>query len=227
MFRRVLIVTLSILFSFANFAGEPAGYNSERQPDYPIFSGNNDGSMFSLTKIGTFGFSRGGDVLGEVTTLFENGDVRVYEMKAGGLAHIYGGVLLESNAFPIGIQATFGYNGDYEGASNGALNWRRFPIEALLVTRLSRFKFGAGLYYALSPKFSSPDGSIPFKNALGYTVQIGVFQDHHNAAFTVKYTRVNYDILLTPAEEALLESQGLALLPVNGDSVGIFAEMHF
>jgi hypothetical protein len=81
-------------------------------------------------------------------------------------------------------------------ASNGDIEWTRFPLEALAFYRFPRVRVGGGLAYHMSPRL---EGSgvvggldVKFKNALGAVLQAD-WRITEKIAAGLRYTILEYD----------------------------------
>ncbi len=111
----------------------------------------------------------GGDKLASVN--YTNGDSQ--DITAGGLVQLYGGVEFHEQGSPFAVQATVGYHVDSTHARNGREQFTRWPIEAIgLYNVTPKFRLGAGVRYASSPKFTS-DGAAAYVGNADLKAQVG------------------------------------------------------
>jgi hypothetical protein len=110
----------------------------------------------------------GGDKLSTVD--YTNGTSQ--DITAGGLVQLYGGIEYHPQGSPVAFQGTFGYHVDSTHARNGNQQFSRWPLEAIALFNVApKFRLGAGLRYASSPKFTS-DGAGDVGNA-DFKAQVG------------------------------------------------------
>lgn len=125
---------------------------------------------------GTFGagLTNGGDTLG--TLVYTTGDSA--DLKAGGLFHLYGGLILEKPQSPFMMKIALGWHFDQVSAVNGSAEFDRYPLDIIPYFRNGRVRMGAGLTYHLNPKYDDsdfPNGDVfKFKNAAGLALEFGI-----------------------------------------------------
>lgn len=168
---------------------------------------------------GTFGagLTFGGDTLG--TLLYNNGDTS--DLKAGGLFHFYGGMILEKPRSPFMMKFAFGWHFDQVSAINSSATFDRYPLDIIPYFRSNNIRMGAGLTYHMSPKADSSDfvnGSVVnFKNAAGLAVELGInlgYSDMHWLDFRFVSIDYKYDDIATTET-------------VNGSHVGVYYSAMF
>jgi len=139
------------------------------------------------------GFDFGGDNL--ATAQFTNGSSE--SIHAGELFYLGGGVSVLNDSKDIEVQVTLSYKNDSINASNGSIDWTRYPLDGLLFYRFPKVRVGGGFTYHLSPKLSGSgvannvNGS--FDDSLGYVVEADYLVTRK---LTVggRYTSVKYKI---------------------------------
>jgi Outer membrane protein beta-barrel domain len=139
------------------------------------------------------GYDIGGDAIAEV--VFTNGDRETIRANEG---FYFGGgasMLTDSRNMEIELSAAFKIGG--VTGSNGEVDWRRFPLEALWFHRFERVRVGGGLTYHVNPKL---DGSgviggldTKFDNALGVVLQ-GDWRFNENFTVGLRYTSIEYKV---------------------------------
>jgi len=122
--------------------------------------------------IGRIGIDGGGDTVDQVVMT----DGSTQKLSAGGLFTIAAGLVYTPVATPLVVEATIGFKVDDVTASNGKLQFDRWPLELLASYRIERHRIGGGLAYHLSPTYSCKvDGQCDFSSsaddALGAIVQ--------------------------------------------------------
>lgn len=142
--------------------------------------------------IANIGVDFGGDRL--TTAVFTNGDTE--DINAGELFSASIGMVFE-NTDNLETQFTFGIKADFITASNGDIDWTRFPLELLQFYKTDRWRLGAGLTYHLSPDLSGSGVAsgvdASFDDALGVVVEMDRFFGD-NAYFGVRYTSIDYEV---------------------------------
>ena len=148
-----------------------------------------------LTFLAGAGVTYGGDTL--VAARFTDGSRK--DMKAGGLAEVYGGAEYRWSD-DISIQNTIGYHGDYrEAGSNAKLRFTRIPIDVLVMYRIApNLRLGGGVQLVASPelkgtgrasslsqKYDATAGAIVEAEYL-FTPHIGMKLRYVNEKFTPK-----------------------------------------
>lgn len=138
------------------------------------------------------GFDIGGDTL--VTAVFTNGETETIKGNEGFYAG--GGAAIINDAKDMEFHVTLAYKFALINASNGEIEWTRFPLEALAFYRFPRVRVGGGLTYHINPQL---DGSgvasnvdVKFKNALGALVQVD-WRITEKIALGGRYTFIEYD----------------------------------
>lgn len=165
----------------------------------------------SDTKIGlVLGFAVGGDTL--VNVSFDDGSSE--SVTAGG--GVLFGASIEKNlnldtAYPMFAEFAFNYQTDSVDAENGSVSFTRFPIDALLSTKIDKFALGAGLTYHLSPTLES-DGflnvDVNYDDAIGTILNATYHMTNdgvHGILWGLRFTQIDY--------------QGAGLYQQNGSNV--------
>jgi hypothetical protein len=139
------------------------------------------------------GYDVGGDKLAEV--VFTNGDRETVRANEG--FYFGGGASIVTDAKTQEIELSISYKTGGVNASNGEVDWRRFPLEALWFYRFEKVRLGGGLTYHLNPKL---DGSgvvggldTKFDDALGFVLQ-GDYRVNEKLTLGMRYTNVEYQV---------------------------------
>lgn len=149
------------------------------------------------SKFGVFaGFASGGDTLAEVE--FTDGSNE--SVKAG--SGLFFGLAYESklnfvSAVPLYSHFAFSYMSDSVDAENGSVTFTRFPIDALLVTKVNQFSFGGGATYHLSPSYEqdldrSLTSEVNLNDALGLALEANYTLTGSKMNIGLRYTNVTY-----------------------------------
>jgi hypothetical protein len=138
------------------------------------------------------GVDLGGDAM--VTAVFANGETETIRANEG--FYMGGGAAIIDAARNMEYHLSLAYKVAAVDASNGDIDWTRFPLEALAFYRFARGRAGAGLVYHISPKL---EGSgvvggldVKFKNALGAVLQAD-WRITEKIAAGLRYTILEYD----------------------------------
>jgi hypothetical protein len=120
------------------------------------------------------GLTYGGDDIFTATTT--TGSTK--NVKGGGLVQFGLGGLYQFESAPMALLLTANYHVDSVTASNGDLNFHRYPIETLAYyTGAERFRIGGGVRIVTSPEASmtinGATQKIVFDNATGYVAELG------------------------------------------------------
>lgn len=117
------------------------------------------------------GYDAGGDTL--VTVRFTDGSQE--NIKANEGVFFGGGVSIINQDKNIETEIALTYKVDDITASNGSVEWSRWPLDLLVFYRWDKVRAGGGLTYHMNP---SLDGSgvasglnAQFKDSLGYLLQ--------------------------------------------------------
>ncbi len=157
------------------------------------------------------GFDFGGDKLAGAT--FTNGSTDT--IKAGELIYLGAGLSVITDSKDIEVEATLSYKNDSINASNGKIDWTRFPLDALVFYRMPKFRMGGGLTYHLSPKLSGSGVASNingnFDDSLGFLLE-GDYLVTQKVNVGLRYTNIKYKI-------------GGA--SIDGSSIGITAGYRF
>lgn len=138
------------------------------------------------------GLHFGGDELASVG--FTGGDSESIE--AGGLISFAAGLVSEIDE-GLELRTTIGIKFDSITASNGELDFTRYPISAMLFKKGEVFNAGIGATYHLNPEFESSgfagDFSASFDNAFGFVAEID-YKLGEKAYVGLKATIIDYEI---------------------------------
>ncbi len=122
-----------------------------------------------------FGVDVGGDELFSAT--YTNGDT--VNIDAGDLLQIGVGTTFQTlpSRFPeLETQLSVGYKFDAANATNGDVDWQRFPVEVLEFYTTPAWRFGGGLTYHLNPTLKgsgvASSVAVDFDNALGIILEV-------------------------------------------------------
>lgn len=157
------------------------------------------------------GLHFGGDKLASVT--FYDGTTET--IHAGGLIYFSGGFISEINE-NFELRAAIGIKFDTITASNGELDFTRYPINAMVFKKGELLNVGIGATYHLSPTYQTK-GSITdnttydFDNALGLIAELD-YSFTEKFYLGVKATAIDYT---------------LGSAKINGNSLGIVAGVIF
>ena len=139
------------------------------------------------------GYDFGGDAIAEV--VFTNGDRETIRANEGFYFGAGASALNEARTMEVELSGNFKVGG--VSGSNGDVDWRRFPLEALWFYRLEKVRLGGGLTYHVNPKL---DGSgvvggldLKFKNALGIVLQ-GDWRFGEHVTLGLRYTSIEYEV---------------------------------
>lgn len=157
------------------------------------------------------GLHYGGDEMVEV--VYTNGDSSDTDGGEGVALSL--GVSIDAPAVETRLKAGWKYKGI--SASNGDIDWQRFPIDALVLYKVDQWRFGGGLTYHLNPTFRGSGVAsvldVDFDNALGALAEIDFYVSPQLYLGAV-YTMIEY------------EPKGLDAT-VNADSIGVQAAFVF
>lgn len=138
----------------------------------------------------------GGDTL--MTVVFSDGTSQ--DVKAGQGFSLFGGAALKdlfnTGEFGIDVQGTLGVKySTIQEASNGSVDFFRFPVELLILGDWNGFRFGGGPCYHFANSLSASGvlsaGNLNFDDALGVTGQIDyTIAGHWNIG--ARYTAISY-----------------------------------
>ena len=146
------------------------------------------------------GYDIGGDKVAEV--VFTNGDSESIRANEG--FYFGGGASIVTDKGTQEIELSISYKVGSVNGSNGDVELRRFPIEALWFYRLEKVRLGGGLTYHLNPEL---DGSgvvggaldAKFDDALGLVLQ-GDYRFGDKLTVGLRYTDVQYKVSGTSAK---------------------------
>jgi hypothetical protein len=138
------------------------------------------------------GIDVGGDTL--VTAIFTDGETE--KIRANEGFYIGGGAAIVNAAGSMEYHVSLAYKVAVVNASNGDIEWTRFPLEALAFYRFPRVRVGGGLAYHISPRLEVsgvPGGQdVKFKNAVGAVLQAD-WRITEKIAAGLRYTILEYD----------------------------------
>jgi hypothetical protein len=139
------------------------------------------------------GYDFGGEAVAEVT--YTGGGSDTIRANEGFYFGAGASFLTESRTMEVELSANAKFGG--VSGSNGDVDWRRFPLEALWFYRLEKVRLGGGATYHLNPKL---DGSgvvggldTKFENALGLVLQADWRFGEH-ATVGLRYTNIEYEV---------------------------------
>jgi hypothetical protein len=157
------------------------------------------------------GFDFGGDKLAGAT--FTNGSSDT--IKAGELLYLGGGLSVITDSKDIEVEVTLSYKNDSINASNGKIDWTRYPLDALVFYRMPKFRVGGGLTYHIGPKLSgsgvASNVNGNFDDSLGFLLE-GDYLVTQKVNVGLRYTNIKY------------KTGGAS---IDGSSVGITAGYRF
>jgi hypothetical protein len=160
------------------------------------------------------GIDTGGDTV--VTALFTNGSTK--SIKANELLFLAGGVSILNDDKNLQAEVTLGIKLDSITASNGDIDFTRYPLDALVFYRESKFRVGGGLTYHFSPKVSGSGVAggvnVNFKDALGVILQAD-YLIWRGMSVGLRYTILDYKTSSGPSRT------------VNSDGFGVAFSMYF
>lgn len=138
------------------------------------------------------GFDFGGDTM--VRAVFVDGSTQTIKANEG--VYLGGGAAIVNDRRDWEFHLTLAYKFTMIDASNGDVEWTRFPLEALAFYRFQRVRLGGGLAYHINPRL---EGSgvvggldVKFKNATGAVLQAD-WQFTEALALGLRYTAIEYD----------------------------------
>jgi hypothetical protein len=146
------------------------------------------------------GYDFGGDKLAEVT--FTDGDTESIRANEG--FYFGGGASIVTDAGTQEIELSIAYKVGSVNGSNGDVEFRRFPLEALWFYRFEKVRLGGGLTYHLNPEL---DGSgvvgggldAKFDDALGLVLQAD-YRFGEKLTVALRYTSIEYQVSGTSAK---------------------------
>lgn len=142
-------------------------------------------------------FDFGGDEIAEVA--FSDGSSA--RLMAGTGFSASAGVFYHP-ARPWAVELTLGVKFDGVDASNGSIEFVRFPIDLVVSAAAGRLRFGAGPTLHLAPSIDCDSGlcgaqtTIALHNAIGGLVQLGFGFPHGDRGWDLglRYTRIQYSL---------------------------------
>jgi len=157
------------------------------------------------------GLHFGGDKLASVT--FTDGTTET--MHAGGMISFSAGLISEIEE-GLELRASIGIKFDTITASNGDMDFTRYPINAMVFKKGELLNVGIGATYHLSPSFQATGpltGNITydFDNALGFVVEVD-YPLNEKSYLGIKATAIDYT---------------LGSATINGNSLGVVVGIMF
>lgn len=139
------------------------------------------------------GYDSGGDTL--TTALFTDGHTA--NIKANEGFSIGGGVRMAYPEKHLDTEITIAWKQESINATNGDIDFTRYPLELLVFYNLNTWRVGGGLTHHLNPKVSSSGagtafiGSGNYDNATGFVLQVD-FLSGKQMAIGLRYTSIDY-----------------------------------
>lgn len=169
--------------------------------------------------VARLGFDFGGDSM--VKAYFTGGGSS--EIKANDGLVLAGGLVMTNDANNLALETTLGWKFKGIEASNQTYDFTRFPLEVVGIYNLrfgnnssNSLRFGAGMTYHLSPKFSASgslaSGTVDFENAMGTVALIETLisgDGRTGMTLGLRFTNIEYSV------------SGSAST-VNGSGVGLY-----
>ncbi|AKJ00455.1 hypothetical protein [Archangium gephyra] len=230
--RLIALFAVTVLTGCATVASSGSGArpeSSQSAPDAPDMAspeetpesheeqtpGRKKKRSFYVYPTLTFGPSFGGDKFAEL----HYSDGTVSEITAGGSIQMGGGVLVDFTRIPLQVQTMLTWHVAGAGASNGSLNFYRWPLELLGFYKLTQnFRVGGGLQYALGPHTVLSNGSrsetlvVNYDNGLGFVAEGGFMACGKIClGFNLRFVQQSY-----APRAAVFEGNSI---PVEGDLV--------
>lgn len=138
------------------------------------------------------GFDFGGDTM--VSAVFTDGSTETIKANEG--VYLGGGAAIITDARDWEFHVTLGYKFTMIDATNGDVEWTRFPLEVLAFYRFQKARLGGGLAYHLNPKLEGSGVvgglNVEFKNAAGAVLQADWLVTDA-LALGIRYTALEYD----------------------------------
>jgi hypothetical protein len=138
------------------------------------------------------GLDFGGDTL--VTVTFSDGSRESIDANDG--LFFGGGVSIRNEAKTVETEVTLTYKVWDVTGSNGDIEFRRLPVDALVFYLTDKWRLGGGVTYHLNPKL---DGSgvasgvdVTYKNAIGLLLA-AEYRVSEQFAFGLRYTNIEYE----------------------------------
>ncbi len=163
----------------------------------------------AVTPVVEVGLYAGGDELVDVQ--FVNGPSQ--SIDAGGLIDLSAGLLLPVSD-SVDMQLSLGYRFDSIDASNGRIDWSRFPLEAKVFFNAQRSRVGLGVTFHLNPVLEgrgAASGRLAYDDAAGVVLEWD-YTGWEHAYLGLKYTAIEYAV---------------ATQRVNGNSLGLVLGYRF
>lgn len=138
------------------------------------------------------GLTLGGDTLG--TVYYSGGDSA--DIKAGGLFHIYGGLMYHFYGSPIAARLALGYHFDQANARNASATFDRNTLEVIPFYTEAYYRIGLGLIRHMSPKLDISDfgdANVDFKDATGLLLEYGYNLGTH-IWIDLRYVSIKYEL---------------------------------
>ena len=167
-----------------------------------------------LQFVGAIMFTSGGDKLYSGT--YTNGST--YDITSGGTVAFNAGASYAVTPL-VDVQVTLGYHTSSTSATNGNIDFTRYPLEIMGFYKLNdQFRLGAGARSAMSAKTSTSGvaaslGNFEFKPAIGSIIELQYLlgnqpEDRNKNAFTLRYVAESY-------------TEKTSSLKINGNHVGL------
>lgn len=142
------------------------------------------------------GLHAGGDPL--IKAPYTNGDIATIDAGEGLALSL--GVLFDKPYVQTRLKLGWRYTGIL--ANNGDIDWTRLPIDAVVLYKLDRWRFGGGLTYHLNPRLKGSGAAdyidVDFASTLGALAEIDYFVSRKvylGGVFTlIKYDAKEYAI---------------------------------
>lgn len=160
---------------------------------------------FAFDPFVEFGLYAGGDQIAHAT--YTNGDTD--SIDAGGLMGFAAGLIIPITD-SIESQISYEYRFDEINASNGDIEWTRFPLEAKIFYAQEKYRIGAGYTQHMNPKIEGSGvaaGRVEFKDASGYVIEAN-YRFNPQAYLGLKYTSIEYET-------------NISTIKTDGNSIGL------
>lgn len=138
------------------------------------------------------GLDFGGDTL--ITVYLTDGSTDSIE--AGTGVYISGGLGTTFSEGKYDGQVTFGYKTTGISASNGSLDWTRFPLEVLGYYNYDKLRLGGGITYHLNSTLEGTGvaaGEFNFDDSLGYILE-GQYRSTDQMSMGLRMTMLKYKV---------------------------------
>lgn len=164
------------------------------------------------------GYDQGGDRL--LRVVFTDGSERTVRANQGVNLRL-GAMFYHTEDLTWQTQATVGMQYNQIKATNGAAEWRAYPVEGIFFYNANLIRLGLGATYQLNPHLRTTGVVSPYgaelNNALGWIVQAG-FRPKKKQGLSVdmRYTFIRY------SGSATYAGTPQHLSGVDGSSVGVY-----